>query len=274
VRDKKYWLSSIALSVGVLVHESILIIGLPSVLFFAFVQFTNGAGSEDIQKTPSRLVYTLLKISLMPIIFFIVLSISQYYFIDQGYLLNNLINHLSRFSFIKENRQYIVPRTLTTPFTDYLIFQSPDFIKRITQPIHLFQIGLPLIYFFYFVRQLVQEYSKKNLLFLLLLIITIMPLTLHIIAWDTSRIWTYPLVVVFLGIWALSENKMIQFHPNRKIEYSLCTALLLSQIYFQIPLMDNLSERFLPAIRIILIMPSIIFIIGNVYKLGKSKKEK
>jgi len=274
VRDKRYWLSSIALSVGVLIHESILIIGLPSVIFFVFVQFVNVGGRDDTRKTPSQLIYNLLKISILPIFIYTLLSVTQYYFIDQGHLQEQLLNHLSSFSFIKENRPYIVSRTMTTSFIEYWKIQSPDFFQRITKPIHLRQIGLPLIYLYYYVWQIVQEYKKKYLLFFLLLTIAIMPLSLHTIAWDVSRIWTYPLVVTFLGIWSMCENKFIQFQTNRKIEYPLFIAILLSQIFFQVPLMDNSSERFLPVTRIILFMPSLILLLANFYLFDKPDTEK
>ncbi len=272
-RDKKYWLSSITLSVGVLVHESILIIGLPSVLFFVFVQFINGGGREEIQNTPYRLIYNLLKISIMPIFIYIVLSVTQYYFIDQGHLQDQLINYLSSYSFIEENRHYIVPLALTTSITEFWKTQSPDFIKRITQPIHLLQIGLPLIYLLYFAWQIVMEYKKKYILYFLLITITIMPLALHAIAWDTNRIWTYPLVVAFLGIWAMSENKLIQFQTNIKIEYPLCLVILLTQIFLHVPRLDNFSERFLPVTRIFLFMPSLILLVANILLFFKPEPE-
>jgi predicted membrane channel-forming protein YqfA (hemolysin III family) len=105
-----------------------------------------------------------------------------------------------------------------------------------------------------------KEFNLKQhfQLFLLLAIVSFVPLLLHAIAWDTYRIWSFPFMILFLGFWILSSKFKIEHKESRNLStleivfFILCFLLvtLIPNILF-----DNEVERFPLIARSIIILP-------------------
>lgn len=261
VRKGYILLSSILLSTGVLVHESIIIVGFPSVIFLALIQFISGVDNLQVPKIIIGFIKKYKILIILPIMVFIVLVISQSILLDQGGLRGRLIYYLSQFDFIKEHRNLIVPDAMTSSFYEHWLSEKVVFIDRITKPIHIIQIGFPLAVFLYYVWLTVKNYNERVLIYCSLLIITVLPLSLHMIAEDISRIWTYPLVVVFLGIWAIKEYKQPDEDPIGKQIIFPTIVVLIIAFFSKIPLMDGLQERFSLLTRILFFSPILLLFV-------------
>lgn len=144
----KIWLSLIALSIGTLIHEIIFLIGFPFVIFFALILHT-----KEISTLTQLFIGSLSRYKLLvfiPVLTLAFIIIYQIAFLDSAIIKNQLISHLSQFDFIQDNRNVVVPDALTTSFIDYLNSQSPAFFHRITEPIYVIHIGLPLFILLYY----------------------------------------------------------------------------------------------------------------------------
>jgi hypothetical protein len=141
-------------------------------------------------------------------------------------------------------------------------------------PIYILHIGLPLFILLSFGWRKFQAIDSKLVCFFILILITLLPLSLHIIAWDTSRIWTYPLIVALLGVWAITESiPAMQVQKETPVWLLVATiAVIVFQLFISTPLMDGAIDRFSNGNRILLYAPSLIVIaafIANSSRLTK-----
>jgi hypothetical protein len=256
ISGKTGW-AVLIMAVGVFVHESFFVFGIPFIIFTAVLMY--GFNS----KTPANL--RLLKnfylsypaVILIPLLIFLFITAYQNIMMDHNSMRNELINHLFDYSFIGDDKGIVIPDILTTSYTGFLKEQSPLFFERITRYQSLIRFGLPLILLLIVIWKLFS--SKKDRLnwFVLSAVIIIFPLSLHLIAWDTARIWTYPIITGWLFILLITETTPT---INSKGKYSgiiniFLIIVILQQVYINTPLMDGESERLSLLYRIIFYAP-------------------
>ena len=126
VRQGKRAIAAGVVTVGILVHENIFLVGLPSVLF-AMVYY-------QVQKDGQFNLKVILRQALpflLPVLAFIALFLFQSYYLNGDLLRNQLAAYLSQFEFIERNRDKTVPDAFTVSFLDYTEHQSQFFLARI-----------------------------------------------------------------------------------------------------------------------------------------------
>lgn len=254
------WPGAIVLSVGMLVHETIFLVGFPSVVFLALMQHAKEADHSSPARFLIGALWRYRFLVIIPALTFSLLILYQTAFFDSEVLKPQLIAHLSQFEFIENHRNIFVPNDLTATFFDYLDDQSPSFFNRITDRTNIIRIGLPLLILLRYGWHSLKGVAFKRLIFSIFTVITILPLSLHSIAWDTNRIWTYPLIVAMIGLWEIRE----MFPPEaakKNDSLFFCIIMLMvmvSQFFLSTPLMDHVQERFSNEKRVVLYAPSLI----------------
>jgi hypothetical protein len=267
---KNIWLSATILSVGVLIHETIFLVGFPSVLFLALIQHTK----EIKVSSPRQLFLDFLSryklLVFLPLLTFSFIIIYQTVFLDVTIINNQLIAYLSQFDFIQGNRPIVVSRAFTTSVFEYLKRFGPNFYSRINSQPYVFHIGLPLFVLLNYSWQSLRTVVFNKLIFLTVVVLTLLPLFLHLIACDVSRIWTYPLIVAMLAVWGIGEIfPNINNGKSKKRESVFFCVIAIIIIAFQLfsltPLMDGAMERFSNEKRILLYAPTVIAILVSKY---------
>jgi len=275
VTKNKIVFSSFVISIGVLIHENILVVGFPSILFISILQHIR-------QENPSSAFHFFLTyfskfklLIFMPVFVFLCVLFYQTIFLDTEELRSQLIAHLSQFEFIEDDRDIHAAIGITHSFFDYLFEQAPHFFERIINPIYIFQMGLPISILIFFGFRKLQLIGSRWPIFFIFVVITLLPLSLHLIAWDTSRIWTFPFVVVLLNIWGITKTHTgIYTEKDHSLLFIILTLIvIIFQLFITTPLMDNVHELFsAPKNRLILYAPSLILLavyIGKNYCLTK-----
>lgn len=264
----KIWIASIMMSVGMLIHETFLLIGFPSVIFLALIHYTREIESSSPKQLFVGFMTRYKLLIFIPILAFACIIIYQTAFLDLAIIKNQLIAHLSQFNFIEKNRSVIVPTTFTTSFFGHFKEQSPHFFDRITRPVNVVHIVIPLFILLSYSWHSLRMVVLNRLIFLILVAITLLPLALHLIAWDTSRIWTYPLVVAMLAVWGIDEN-FPAVGANERNRLLFCIGaiiVIIFQLFILTPLMDGRVERFSNELRILFYAPALILIAISVSK--------
>lgn len=274
VRQGKILFGAIMLLIGVLIHENTFLIGLPSVIFFAFLKHTK----ETEFSKPMKIITSFLSrykfLIIVPLITFACVLINQKILLNSEIVKHQLILHLKKFDFIKNGKDISVPREFTTSFFDYLANQSPEFFDRIKDIRYIIHIGLPLSILLTYGWIKLRGVKNNRLIFLILLFITLLPLTLHLIAWDTSRIWTFPIIVAMLSLWSISEiYPYYESNEKLSISFFLVTVIvIIFQLFIITPLMDYAAETFSNEERILFYSPSLflfIIFISKKYFIGR-----
>ena len=85
------------------------------------------------------------------------------------------------------------------------------------------------------------------------------PLVLHASAWDTARIWSYPIGAAFIMFWIASEtNRAPVPLASRTVLAVIAMPALFANIVGRIPLLDGQVERFTNRTLLMLYAPVLI----------------
>jgi hypothetical protein len=252
----RIWAGAIVLAFGVLIHENILLLGFPAVVVTALVRHVRGDESLRGAQALGGFARRYGALILLPLLVFAGIVI-QGTFVDSMSLRSQLVAHLQQFVFVGETRDVAVPLALTSSFGDFYRIQSQGFLRRIMDVTQVAHIVPPLVVLLLYGWRGLGSVPFKRSIFALLVAAALLPLSLHMIAWDKSRIWTYPLVAAMLGVWGIVE--VSPPGDNRKaasISLRLAAiAVVATQLFIHTPLMDAARERFSAQTRLFLYAP-------------------
>jgi hypothetical protein len=252
INKNHFLLASIVLTMSMLTHESSLIMCFPLAAFHVLIMSRN----DNIKS----IILSYLKLFTIPTVAFLCIYMSNK---NSSISTEILSAHLLKYDFIKENRHIIVADGFTHSFLDYIDSQKIYFLERILSPTLIFKVGLPLLFIFILCWKKIQKTQNTKILFGIYVLISILPLSLHAIAWDTGRIWGYTQIIAFLGYFLLRSHNLlnVQYHKNEIIIILILIGV--ENFIMSSPLMDNLIEKFDIETRIIFFISIITFIIVN-----------
>ena len=257
----KILLASLVAVFSIFIHEISVVLLLP-ICCFAIIVNEMPERKIFIRDIFSRNLLTKLVLFLI-FPFFTAVFISFYQEINGGSYYAQLFSYL-RQSSIPANVSDSVCSAYTKSFTYYLREQYGHFLQRIFISKATIFYGIPILFSLWMVFK---EFKlKQNIhLFIVLILITGVPLILHSIAYDTYRIWTFPYMILFLGFWILSsKNKQesINIKPEKLSwwEYLFFITAFLFVTLIPAILFDGETERFSLMIKLILILPILLML--------------
>ena len=189
---------------------------------------------------------------MLPIATFVVLVVSQS--LAPANLEQSLTSYLSGFPFIERNIQNTrVPHWITITFFDSYALHRGLFEGRLISGAML---GLVLPSMLAMLGVIVDAYPIRALSAesIVLLGVCLAPQTMHLVAWDTARIWTYSILSSFLVLWIYAELVATQKDVSQFVKL-LCLATLVLNALELTPLMDGLHDRFELMPRLVLYAP-------------------
>jgi hypothetical protein len=257
VRKNKINYASLLICIGILIHESTIIVGYPSVLFFSFLKHTKENPSMKLNRLIFSFMFRYKSLCLMPIFTFGCLLVNQTFLINSIMVREKLREIISQFEFVKYDRHILVPDAITRSFFDYFESQTKEFFGRIFSSVFLYHVGMPLLIMAYYGWKKLQARKMNGFVFFLFIGVILIPASIHLIAWDTSRIWTYSLLAAFLAIWSIGEIFPADKYKSLSslFVFILLLILITLQIFTSMPLIDGRHERFSCEARILFSIP-------------------
>ncbi|SEW29080.1 hypothetical protein SAMN05421841_2044 [Chryseobacterium wanjuense] len=255
IKQKKILLSSAIAAICILIHEVSFFLMLP-VSCFALVVTEIGVEKFSLKNIFSADILKKLVVFLI-LPFFTAISVTLYQEWNGENYFSVIFNYLKEIPFISEKAADSVASAYTKSFTYYFKEESGSFIQRLFFSRATILYGIPILFSLWMIFK---EFKlKQNIqLFLLLMVVSFIPLLLHAIAYDTYRIWSFPFMILLLVFWILSSKITIKKEKTRKLS-------TLEIIFFSISLglvslipnvlMDNEVERFSLIVRLIIIVP-------------------
>ncbi|SFC61521.1 hypothetical protein SAMN05421780_107114 [Flexibacter flexilis DSM 6793] len=253
--------ASMVLALGILTHESSLIMCLPLATFYVMIKFRD----DDIKKK----IQSFFELLIIPIVVFLLIYISNK---NSSISMEVLQNHLQKFDFIKENRDFIVADGFTHSFLDYINEQRIYFWARIFEPTLIFKVGLPLFVIIWLSWEKIEKNKTNIILYSIYVLICILPLGLHAIAWDTGRIWGYTQIIAFLGYFLMRSQNLLKLQYQKAEIIIILLLIGIENLIMYTPLMDNLTEKFDMETRIIFFITVIAFVIINRFNITQKEE--
>jgi hypothetical protein len=245
------WSAVILQAVSVLVHENALLVGFP---VFCWSWWLVTRQTHRWRDVPAPF-WPLL----VPIVAFAILVASQS-MAPRG-LEQSLATELSRYPFIARNIDQVrVPHWITITFYDSYVLHQGQFLGRLlSQPM----IGLVLpsmlaILGVVFEAGRVGALSAESMI---LSTVCLAPQMMHVMAWDTARIWTYSILCAFLLLWAYIEVFRARAGGSQFVRFLGIIALILNAIDVT-PLMDGEKDHFDITMRVLLYAPVLAVALG------------
>ena len=235
--DRGYLITaSLILGMSILVHETTLLISLPLCSFHLMVK-----SSDKVDKS-------LAKLLILPVTSFVFVFVLN---TTQPIPASVLQDYLENYSFIEGQRHEMVADAFTQSFISYLRSQIVQFPSRVLNLQFVIKIGIPVACIAFICWKKMGSITRtKKSHFSLYILCILLPLSLHAIAWDTARIWSYSLIIASFGYFSLKLNGLMSADYKNFgliLIFSLCVAINLIP---KLTLMDQVSERFNLVVRI------------------------
>lgn len=226
------WLASCLQVVAVFVHENSMLLIFPP--FCLAWLLTNNrrqmSGTASLSPVPL----------FMPILAFMIVVAGQSLLVAPGFA-DSFAARLSRFPFIGEGLNTMGPAWVSASFMTCFASEGSKFLGRLTSP-DMYGLVLPSLLAILGFTISVFRIRDLSLESFGLLGVCLVPLVAHLAAWDTARIWTYPILGAFLSLWIYSE--LFPGEHARSTNGLLCLLALVTNAVILTPLMDDQSDRF------------------------------
>ncbi|HKB11152.1 MAG TPA: hypothetical protein VKD69_10870 [Vicinamibacterales bacterium] len=244
---RRPWAAAAVLSISVLVHENALLIGLP---VFAWACWHVADDARPEAATGSR--WRRLLPAILPLAVFALLTVRLS--TAPHRLERDLTAYLSTYPFVAGTIADVrVPHWITITFNDsYLLHRGHVQERLLSQP--MIALVLPTLLALLGALFEARATAAVSIESAIALVICLVPESMHVMAWDTSRIWTYPIVSAFLLVWVDAELRPSKSATSQLVVLISLVALVLNAIGVT-PLMDGLRDRFDVTTRLLLYAP-------------------
>ena len=265
IRRGKILLAAILLSLGIFIHEIIMAIGFPVAMFAVLLNlFPPDAAppQRQIKKRVIRHLPVILGPPLVFLIFFLVL----FHRSGGGEASRSMVDYLTRFTFIEHDQHRYVPFWCGVSFMHNLHMEIPKASERFTDLRYLFHNGLPAAYLLAVLGLFIRGHRRSYWIVAAAISAAFAPLLLHLIAFDTARIWSYPILSAYLCLWLIMEFGHVD--ATRLLHHSFVPAagviLTVMNIFLtvNIKMLDGIEERFTVTERLLLYLPPLVVIVG------------
>jgi hypothetical protein len=259
IKTKKKIFIPFLLILGLLIHESIAFIGFPVIVLALLSENLSNQKGIESQEFKKK-IYETIKIFVAPVILLLLLV----FFIESGADVpikkQAILDHLNKYGFIAIWHE-LVADAYNESFIYYLKTQYQDFPNRFFKPIFI-PIYLNIAFFLAYFHIALRKQATKSIVIILVYFVILSPLLLHLIAWDTTRIWVYPLLQATLLFYVFSDACQMRFNGAKKhLAFFLCLFMAIMNIIYEIPLVDDIPERFSLTKRLALNTPILFYLV-------------
>lgn len=231
--------------IAVLVHESFILTGLPIVALATVMACT------DKNRRANRLGHVLgLAI---PVAAFLAMTSYHMFFVDAPGLRGRLFDYLDAFGFVPTQSRH-VPWHQTNGIFKLLSEQGGAYMARLLNP-YVFTAVAPSIMAIIYYLHSAYRIRPFGLTSFGLLAAVCCPLAIHAVAWDTLRISTYLIGGSLLAAYVFSRTR--EKTPAGGMFVLLAVPVILLNMFYRSPLMDNEVERFSDLWRLVIYSPVI-----------------
>jgi hypothetical protein len=243
-RDGRLWTAAAMAAVGVLLHESFVLVGLPLVLLGASLRPAGVGRFRAAGLVPFAL----------PVCAALALWASEVFVLDRVALRGQLEARLSAFPFVGGDMNLFVPEWLTTDTLATWERQRHAFWRHVSDP-NLLRLMAPSAAFLVLATGALAPAGWRGRRALAAAAVVLAPLLLHAVAWDTARIWTYTIVTAFGCLWLSVATDGASCSAARRWLLAAAVPIVVANVVGRSPLMDGEIERFSLATRLLLYLP-------------------
>ena len=210
VQQRRTLWAGVIVALAVLIHESTIIVALPVVALAAMLQHCEHFGSESRTMIAVRAFARTNWPLLLPAVVFGLVAFRQSHWFRCDEARTNISARLAEFAFLTPSERKGVMDAFTHSFLSYFREESPSFWDRVLNPalaLRILPTAALLTYAAASCIWLRDEFRRWRFALVMVLALAVSsPLLMHAIAWDTSRIWSYHIIIAFLALSMIARN--------------------------------------------------------------------
>lgn len=241
VLKNRPWIGAIILGGSMFVHEVTLLIGLPSYCLLLL------RGREEVSRDWRMLLHATVPIGAFLVIAVLQMAIPT----DTDRI--SLTNHLANYTFIREDRITLVPDWHAQTFLQQISSLRQIYL-RVTHPEYYLMVMPTVLATLYFIRRVIRNRWD----WILVLSVFFLPQIMHLVAWDSTRIWTLSIFCAFTALWVTSER--FRLSVNGRWFSLACAVGIFIHVLYATPLMDDEVDHTSLSIRLAMYAPTLIYV--------------
>ncbi len=258
LRGRAWWAGAVV-AVAVLVHEHTLVVGFPAVLVAWLL-------ATDRRRERADAALPLLPLGL-PLVSFGALAVAGARLSPDTFQ-DTFVPHLESFPFVGGDMHLFVPEWLSVGVLESAGGQLHRFVERLASrdililivPTTLALLACALDRFVVTGRSRVAAIVAA----------VMAPQVLHMAGWDTVRIWTFSVVVALVCAWIVAETSRPRGRQASPAVLAAAVTAVVINVVTEVPLYDNLVERYPLATRAWLYGPAIAGCVWMLFRPGVS----
>jgi hypothetical protein len=241
----------IFISLAVLIHEN-------AILWLAPLY----AGcSLSVLRSGERVRCSMVCGGAIVLVVFLLVSVNQVGLASSGFIVRYRVT-LALSGFVSRDAVEAIPNTLALPFYNFFASQWRQFPSRLFS-FECMLLALPAISIFLYA--LLRSVGLR--LFVPSLLACFSPQLLHLVAFDTQRIWFFSLFSAFVLLIHLTRRRVLLV-GERGTFYSLVTLWLC--VVLPLPLMDELVENMNLPQRMVIFGALYLVVIFSLFRIGRA----
>ncbi len=247
ILSNRFFFAAIVSSLAILVHENYLIIGIPVIFLASLLKLKKTSSNQEK-------ILNIVAFFVPIVVFFLIfIFLSQYS--DNSVLRKEIMSYLGSFDFIS-SRARLVSIWETTDFIIFFNDQSHYFFNRLFN-VRILITFVPSLFLILFSIHYNYRIFPLSLVSVLILLAILSPLSMHLFAFDSTRISIYTIGSALIVHWIFAEN--IQIHKKNTYFSLISILILINNIFSHTKLMDKCTDGFSILERLFLYSPSLIF---------------
>lgn len=266
LRHHLIWAAALVLVFSMFVHEITLLVGVPTVFVVTSFLYARQGNRGQAFFLEAGFLKRYAVIGLLPVAAFTAITLHQSALFDAEQVYADLNRHIGQFDFIDPVRGEEVVLNTTMDFSGHASEQIQAAIWRLTRPEGFVHTGLTMLPFYLLGILVMLRARAPWLLQLGFLVAPLVPLSLHFVAFDIERNWTFSIVMVFLMTWGLLEvqSRDTTLKLSKQVEctlFLLALCVFVSNVFISTSILGT-PERLTSPARIVLYAPVIALLIG------------
>lgn len=227
-------------AIALLAHEGCILLIYPAFVLACLVR----SGGDPARQRPAlrrpALLVPLLVPALMAIVMAIVLSTPPAGF-EAGYSAR-----LRAAGFVGGGMEENTPKMLAFSLWTMWLLVSHFFVEHLGRHATAFALVLPTLVTLGLLAGQHPLSGRRRNTVLAVATVALLPLSMHAIAWDIDRIWTYAIFTAFLAVWVLAEvhtGEPPAWPTSRRVLLPVAAVAIVANLVFVIPLLDFAADR-------------------------------
>ena len=252
VTRERWWAASLLQTIAMFVHESSILLTWPS---FVLVCLLRAAADRNERQSnaPLPILPLLLPLLTAGLLTCVVPRVPTDFYAS-------FTTHLKGFPFVRDGFDWMSGAMLAGSLSEAFSLMGPRLGENMAKPSSIGLVVPTMLSLLLFVlaRARLAVLSLESVA---VAVVVLVPQTLHLVAWDLERLWTYSILLMFLVLWIYVDREEAT-EPKPRGTFVVPFFAVCCNLAMETPLMGHAEDRTSRKVRAVILLVLVVGLLG------------